>query len=38
MPIRINEFSNVAGYSTEKSAIFLCTNNEQCEKEIKKTK
>lgn len=34
----INQLSKVAGYrNTQKSVVFLQTNNEQTEKEIKKT-
>ena len=35
----INEYSNVAGYkiNTEKSFVFLYTNNEKTEREIKET-
>jgi hypothetical protein len=35
----INSFSNVAGYkiNLQKSIVFLCTNNEQIEKEYRKT-
>jgi isocitrate dehydrogenase len=35
----INSFSNVAGYKTnlQKSVAFLCTNNEQTEKEYRKS-
>ena len=35
----INEYSKVAGYkiNTQKSFVFLCTNNEKTESEIKET-
>ena len=35
----ISKFSKVAGYkiSTQKSLVFLCTNNEKIEREIKET-
>ena len=35
----INEYSKVAGYkiNTQKSFVFLCTNNEKTEREIKET-
>ena len=35
----ISEFSKVAGYkiSTQKSLVFLCTNNEKIEREIKES-
>ena len=33
----INEFSEVAGYNTQKSVAFLYTNNKRSEKEIKIT-
>jgi hypothetical protein len=35
----VNTFNKVSGYknNTQKSVAFLCTNNEQSEKEIKKT-
>lgn len=34
----INEFSKVAGYNinAQKSVIFLCTNKEKSEKEVRK--
>ena len=33
----INKFSKVAGYKTQKSVAFLCTNNERSEREIWET-
>ena len=35
----ISEFSKVSGYgiNTQKSLVFLCTNNEKSEREIKET-